>query len=118
MRHYSFEKALSLIAKYQSQKLSRASLGMSEDWFWTAQEIWPSKEFDWTKKIVAGINGSAWATPTIHLEFEDGTERWIECHDDGPLDDTKNMREVVMSSRGVLSGPAQLKIPIPEKENV
>lgn len=81
MKKYDFEKARQIIAS--TPQLASASLGIYEDWFWTAETIWEAGEF---KKdigvkvtVIAGIPGSSWGTPTLLLQLEDGTTRAIEC---------------------------------------
>lgn len=44
MKHYDFEKAIALINKHKDE-ISSASLGMHEDWFWTAETVWEDDEF-------------------------------------------------------------------------
>ena len=44
MKKYNFIKAKQLIDKHKDN-LERASLGMHEDWFWTAETIWENGEY-------------------------------------------------------------------------
>lgn len=44
MKYYDFKKAINLIEN-SKDFLQSASLGMHEDWFWTAQTIWEGGEF-------------------------------------------------------------------------
>ena len=44
MKTYDFSKAKQLI-KENAENLVSASLGMHEDWGWTAQTIWENGEF-------------------------------------------------------------------------
>ena len=73
MRTYDFLKAKQLISE-NAENLVSASLGMHEDWCWTAETIWengeyksnfPTDEETLEKHKIAGINGSTWATPTM-----------------------------------------------------
>lgn len=44
MKNYDFKKAKSIIAEH-STDIESASLGMHEDWFWTAETIWEGGKF-------------------------------------------------------------------------
>ena len=44
MKYYDFHKAKRLIEKYKND-INSASLGMHEDWFWTAEDIWENGEY-------------------------------------------------------------------------
>lgn len=79
MKTYDFNEAKSLIEN--TSNLESASLGMHEDWLWTAESVYEDGEFtielnEDTK--IGGLNGSSWATPTLQLCFKDGTEKMIE----------------------------------------
>ncbi len=81
MKNYDYSKAKELIEKHSSD-LQEASLGMHEDWGWTAETIWEDGEYKKNldeKPEIAGISGSRWATPTIELIFKDGNEKMIPC---------------------------------------
>ncbi len=43
-KYYDFDKAKSLIES-KKEEIESASLGMHEDWFWTAQTIWENGEY-------------------------------------------------------------------------
>lgn len=83
MKNYDYNKAKQIIGK--DVDLSTASLGMAEDWTWTAQTIWEDGNFtvecdDPSGRIlVAGIDGSNWATPTLVLSYKDGRETRQDC---------------------------------------
>ena len=88
MKTYDFLKAKQLISE-NAENLVSASLGMHEDWAWTAETIWengnyksdfPTDEESLEKHEIAGINGSTWATPTIELIFKDGEEKMHACY--------------------------------------
>ena len=78
MKHYDYKKAKEIIKSYLKDnkgcgKLLSASLGMEEDWNWTAETIWHDGEYLvklTSKTDIAGINRSYWATPVLELEFE------------------------------------------------
>lgn len=81
MKQYNFKKAKEII-EFNSEKLESATLGLHEDWFWTAEEVW-SRDKKFIKKLnsktlIGGITGSFWATPTLSLQFIDGEERTVE----------------------------------------
>jgi hypothetical protein len=85
MKYYDFEKAKETIKSYLKDnrgygKLISASLGMQEDWFWTADTIWENGKFKRFTGKVAGINRSYWATPTLELEFEDEFSFRTPCY--------------------------------------
>jgi hypothetical protein len=112
--NYDFKKAKKLILKHQKD-LMTASLGMHEDWFWTTETAFENgmltQDLD-NITIIAGINGSAWATPTLRLEFKDGTDKMIPCHDG-----TAHTRsQPPFPICGVLSTPVQALITPLSKE--
>lgn len=112
MKNYDFSKAKQLIEE-NKENLESASLGMHEDWFWTAETIWENGNYtrellsteeanqinekyiekrkngmsvlseeanQYDNIMIAGIYGSTWATPTLQLQFNDGTERMVPCY--------------------------------------
>ena len=135
MKKYNFKKAKELIEKYKDT-LESASLGMHEDWFWTAETIYENGEYkrelpdnadeiykSFTKAreegmsllseevkpfrdsiLIAGIYSSYWATPTLQLEFKDGTDKMIPCHDDGETDGESPLGELGVLSASVQDG--------------
>ena len=81
---YDFKRAKKLIEN-NKHNLKSAVLGMDEDWFWTATEIWNEKEgylVDLnTVETIAGISGSYWATPTLEFEYKkDGLFVKVACY--------------------------------------
>jgi len=153
MNYYDFKKARVLIEQNASN-LVRASLGMAQDWWWTAITVWEGGK--WQQELfdgdivaqseaynaelvdalkdktggeerlsaraaigekykgimIAGIAGSSWATPSLMLEFADGTERMIECF----ITDGKEGKPTCMPVLGVMSGPMQDRLPPLEKQ--
>jgi hypothetical protein len=90
MKTYDFAKAQKFIEDNISS-INRASLGMDEDWFWTAETIFENGSF--TKNLksskvdIGGINASTWATPTLEIEYKDGSIKKYNCYigeSDGP----------------------------------
>ena len=112
MKNYNFEKAIELI-KENIDNLESASLGMHEDWCWTAESIWEDGKFKEEFLLavnsntchIGGIGGSTWATPTLCLEFKDGSDKMIKCHDNGESKSRPSFFEL-----GVMSQPVQDKI--------
>lgn len=84
MKNYNFNKAKQLIAE-NSENLESASLGMHEDWFWTAETIWENGNYKTElndETTIGYIAGSSWGTPTLQLSFKDGTEKMIACSEE------------------------------------
>lgn len=137
MKLYGFKKAEELI-EANRVNIKCASLGMHEDWFWTAETVFEDGEY--TKELfkgdistehekykaerkvglslfsdkyahilIGGIPGSSWATPTLQLEFEDGTDEMIPCYvgEDIPFVEYVERKAAVQAGHSVLSGPCQ-----------
>lgn len=83
---YDFKKA-KLFIEQNKENIKEASLGMHEDWFWTAETIFEDGEYkvnlDDKDLTIGGISGSYWATPVMQVEYKDGTIKTYYCHDDG-----------------------------------
>ena len=82
MRYYNYALVKQLIddaaSVVGSNPLVDASLGMAEDWYWTAQTVWDiydGFQVDTTVPYLklGGVDGSIWATPTLELTWADGT---------------------------------------------
>lgn len=101
---YDFKKAKKYIQMH-SDLIEEASLGMAEDWFWTAEVVYSDNHFlhdlD-TVEEIAGISGSTWATPSLLVRFKDGHEEMIKV---GIGKNTKEKPE--WFELGVLSEPCQ-----------
>lgn len=107
MRNYDYKKAKRIILE-NADKLESASLGMHEDWFWTAETIWDDGEFkvnlDEEGLKLVGINGSPWGTPVLELIPKEGHTKNIHCFEgkrDFPMPEHMNM------ALGEMSGPIQ-----------
>lgn len=91
MRTYDYKLAKRFIQMH-ADKIACASLGMHEDWFWTAETVFQGGRFtvnlDDEDLKIAGINASSWATPMLECEMKDGTEVRKECHT-GEADEQK-----------------------------
>lgn len=83
MKFYDYKKAKRLIKKEISSGINDASLGMSEDWFWTGKTIWDESGFkvdlNDPELIIGGIDGSSWATPILRFEYSDGKHKDVPC---------------------------------------
>lgn len=103
---YDYLLAKKTIQKY-SDLLEEASLGMAEDWFWTAGTVYADGTFvinlEEKELKIAGIDSSPWATPTLSLLFKDGSEKLLPCHT-GESDICKRPEWLEL---GCLSGPCQ-----------
>jgi len=88
MKHYDYKKAKETIKSHLNNpgkhgKLVFASLGMEEDWNWTAETIWSNNKYSIKLKkdtLIAGIKSSNWATPVLELDFEDEFTIKIPCY--------------------------------------
>jgi hypothetical protein len=111
MAKYDFKKAKKIIEDKMGE-ISSASLGMHEDWFWTAEQVFIDGEFiidlDGVTQI-AGIGGSGWATPVLQMEYKDGSEEVVPCYKGDDKPSGKPDFDFLM--HGVLSGPAQANRP-------
>lgn len=81
MKNYDFERAKQLVESQQDQ-IDSASMGMFEDWFWTAETVFENG--NWKNDLnpntnIGGINRSEWATPTLEIRFKDGRREMIDC---------------------------------------
>lgn len=105
MANYNYDLAMKTIQKY-SDLLESATMGMQEDWFWTAECVYENGSFKYEldkQPELAGIKGSRWATPTLQLCFKDGTEKFLDCYD-GDVNITNRPEWLEL---GCLSGPCQ-----------
>lgn len=108
MKRYDYNKARKII-EVNSNNIQEASLGMYEDWFWTAETVWDNGGFtnNLTKGTkIGGISGSHWATPTLELHFKDGERTMIPCF----VGKSKENKPKFICL-GVLSGPVQESLP-------
>ena len=78
--------------------IESASLGMEEDWSWTAETVYQKGAgfvTDLAKiKEIAGISGSTWATPLLQICYVDGEEKNI------PIGINKHFLKQQKSQRG------------------
>lgn len=112
-KEYDFAKAKQLIDE-RIESLESAALGMHEDWFWTANDVFEKGAYTvdlTTVTEIGGINGSYWATPTLCLRYKDGNEDMIECskgEQDISLGD--KIEKQIMWTSGCLSTEVQENI--------
>ena len=90
MKNYDFAKAKKFIED-NIDSINTASLGMDEDWFWTAETIFADGVFKVDLEnpdlFIGGLKGSYWATPTLEIEYKDGSIKKYNCYvgeSDGP----------------------------------
>lgn len=137
MKYYDYKKAKDFI-EANKERITSASLGMHEDWFWTANEIYRDGEYlhklpengldiemEYLEKRRAGMSvfseeamaydhhigglfGSSFATPTLEVEYADGTSDNFECSM-GEYDDSypDRIEKQVRLPLGCLSEPCQ-----------
>lgn len=96
-KRYDWDRIREIIEENVLKGLVNVALGMREDWFWTALDVWSKDkggyiktdcreylnvadvEYD-SERLIAGIDGSWWATPIMELTYEDGTTEIIEVY--------------------------------------
>jgi len=82
MKSYDFKKAKAFIDE-RKESITNASMGMHEDWFWTAERIFENgqykKDLEDDECHIGGITNSYWATPTLEVLYNDGTDAMIPC---------------------------------------
>ena len=114
MKKYDLTKARAIVDKLSSlDVLQEATLGMHEDWFWTAQTIWMKDhgydEGDLQSGLIAGIAGSSWGTPVLCVEFTDGSEKYFNCYTgDHQTDLVEKLNMEFTWARGPISGDVQM----------
>lgn len=83
MKMYDFAKVKDVIETSKSS-IDSASMGMYEDWFWTAETVFEEGEYtvnlDEITKI-GGIDGSSWATPVVIISYKNGLSETIPCYE-------------------------------------
>lgn len=81
MKKYDYEKAKRFI-QMNSDKIDSVSLGMKEDMWWTAETVYDGRMLHDLKDglKIAGIDSSRWATPCMHIFYNDGAEQIKDCY--------------------------------------
>jgi hypothetical protein len=82
MKNYDFKQAKDFIKLAKKDGLIEATLGMKEDWYWTADTVWIDGKY--VKKLnketkIGGIQSSNWATPMLELTYKNGTIMQLNC---------------------------------------
>lgn len=104
MKTYDFKNVKRYIQMH-SDLIDEVSLGMAEDWGWTAECVYEDGRFKMdldTTEEIAGISGSTWATPSMIVVFKDGREELIEVFKGQSTEGKPSWFEL-----GVLSQPMQ-----------
>lgn len=83
MKMYDYKSVLDFIEKNRDE-IQEIQLGMSEDWFYTAETIFEDNQIlvDLNNPYlkIAGIAGSSWATPVMHIVYKNGEEIRKACY--------------------------------------
>lgn len=78
MRKFDYKKIEKIIAE-NKDGLKEASIGMFEDFFWTAEIIWENGKYIEDIYSFSHLQESYWATPVILLRFKDKEPRVAEA---------------------------------------
>lgn len=112
MKEYDFNLAKKIIDKFTSlTEVEGAYMGMHEDWFWTADSVYENGEYQepFRKQMIAGIDGSSWATPVIQIELNNGETHVFNCYKTSSgheeMDILEKIEQMAFCNGGVLSGP-------------
>lgn len=119
-KYYNFILAKQIINS--TKNLQSASLGIHEDWFWTADKVYDHKkgfliELNQDTKI-GGLVGSRWGTPVPNLTYQDETVRTIQCFTGEPTDTLEKIEQEMFWASGCLSEPIQRQRDDIEIENL
>jgi hypothetical protein len=113
VKKYDVKKVKAFI-EANKERIKSVALGMYEDWFWTAEDVFENGAFrrELIEGIlIGGINGSRWGTPSMLVEYTDGTNEMIECYTG-----ESEASQPSFFTFGVLSGPCQSNLPALSKE--
>lgn len=110
MKNYDFDLAKKIIETFIGiTEVHEVSMGMHEDWFWTAEPVWENNEYQksFNEKIIGGIKGSTWATPVIQIDLKNGESHTFNCfvQDGLETDILEKIKQMSIWANGVLSGP-------------
>ncbi len=103
-KSYDYELAKEIVES-KANEISKAYLGMQEDWFWTATSVYEDNAWNVDLRLepeIAGLSGSSWATPVLQLLYKNGEEEFIECYQG-----SSDSERPDWFSLGILSGPSQ-----------
>ena len=73
-KYYDYKKAIKIMKR---EEVKTATLGMAEDWYWTAEEVNISKlkKMENGETKISGITNSYWATPALRIK-----DRQFNCY--------------------------------------
>ena len=105
MKKLSYKKVSKLLKYYRKRGLIEASVGLFEDWFWTAGTIFAGYKIkrDYNKNA---YTSSVWATPVLMLEFKNGKTLIFECS----KGKSKPLENPFIGAMGTLSKPMQERL--------
>jgi hypothetical protein len=104
MKSYDYKRAYDFIEQ-NKESIESVTLGMHEDWFWTADTVFEDGEYQKDLTIeppIGGITGSSWATPVMQVNYKDGTTKVFNCYTG---DSSGEPPFPIGMMSGVLSGP-------------
>ena len=108
MAKYDYASAKEFI-QANADKIDSVSMGMAEDWYWTAETVFSNGKFEINiddEPPIAGIKSSHWATPSMLVVMKDGSVKMLDCFTGGgPKGDRPEWLQ-----RGEMSGPCQQRI--------
>lgn len=107
MKRYDFKIVKDFIEANKGI-ISQVSLGMHEDWFWTAETVYEDKKY--TRELndgdeICGIIGSEWATPVMEIDYINSQSKTINCYSEEGV--SVEQPSWTKDALGVLSAPAQ-----------
>ncbi len=115
MKNYDFKKARKILKNELGKGVKEASLGMYEDWFWTAESIYRDGKNVRLRKAgkIGGIEGSYWATPTLCIEYSDGDRKMFPCFIGENDEKVAQQKKQTFGTEalGCLSAPVQNDLP-------
>lgn len=99
-KYYDFKKEKGIIEEKIAKgiKIKEVSIGMQEDWFWTATTIYENGKFTQKYKEWTDIMSSNWATPVLELVYKNGKNTSIPCW----LEETEELKIIAENSRKLL----------------
>ncbi len=77
MKKFDFELVEKIIA--EAENLVYASVGMKDDWFFTAVTVWENGKYEPNFRQDLGLDGSNIDTPSIKLIYSDQSEVILPC---------------------------------------
>lgn len=137
MRFFDFDKAKRIIDE-SADCLETVTLGLYEDWFWMAREVWAEGKYTVRLPSTATLRyytdaereiplrlariiwpGSQWATPAMRLDYLDGTVKMIPCfYGEASPQTFEDLEFQTMITSGCLSSEVQYRMPPLEEEQI